>query len=266
MGTPAAQLPAEGSKRCIRMTESQNPAATQSTRELLILTAERLFAEHGIDAVSLRQINTEAGQRNLSATHYHFGSKEALIGIIYDFRMARVNRRRTELLARIETEDRQGDVHALVECVVAPIVEEVTSDASGAHYIRFLAQVIGHPQLRLDKLWTSQHAGGLARIVGHLRSALPRLPAEISSLRIGLMWEQIIHALADQDLLRENAGQASQALFVSNLIDVVASGLLAPVGMATATELKRVRKFSGKNAITAARRKRLRLTPNTRRR
>lgn len=248
------------------MTESQNHVAAQSTRELLILTAERLFAEHGIDAVSLRQINTEAGQRNLSATHYHFGSKEALIGIIYDFRMERVNLRRLEMLAHIEAEDRQGDIHALVECVVAPIVQEVTSDASGAHYIRFLAQVIGHPQLRLDNLWTSQHAGGLARIVGHLRSALPRLPTEISSLRIGLMWEQVIHVLADQDLLRENAGQASHSLFVSNLIDVVASGLMAPVGAATARELKGATKTSAKNATTALRRKRSRLTPNTRRR
>ncbi len=247
------------------MTESRNQAAAQSTRELLILTAERLFAEHGIDAVSLRQINTEAGQRNLSATHYHFGSKEALIGIIYDFRMERVNRRRMAFLSRLEVEKRLDDIHALVEAVVTPIVEEVTGDDSGAHYIRFLAQVIGHPQLRLDQLWTSRHADGLSRIVHQLRSALPQLPAAVYSLRIGLMWEQIIHALADQDLLRENAGQTSHALFISNLIDVVASGLMAPVGATTARELKRATKTSGTRKAPSVRRKRSRLIPNTRR-
>jgi AcrR family transcriptional regulator len=247
------------------MKASGSQAATQSTRELLILTAERLFAEHGIDAVSLRQINTEAGQRNLSATLYHFGSKEALIGIIYDFRMERVNRRRMEFLARLEAGNQLDDIHALVEAVVAPIVEEVTSDDSGAHYIRFLAQVIGHPQLRLDNLWTSRHADGLSRIVSHMRSALPQLPAGISSLRIGLMWEQIIHALADQDLLRQNAGQASQGLFISNLIDVVASGLMAPMGAATARELKRATKTGARKKTSSVRRKRSRLIPNTRR-
>jgi AcrR family transcriptional regulator len=246
------------------MPASRSQATGQSTRELLILTAERLFAEHGIDAVSLRQINTEAGQRNLSATLYHFGTKEALIAIIYDFRMERVNRRRTEFLAGMEAEQRQHDVHALVEGVVTPIVDEVASDDSGAHYIRFLAQVIGHPQLRLDKLWSSRHADGLSRIVSHMRSALPQLPARIVSLRIGLMWEQIIHALADQDLLRENAGQAGQALFLNNLIDVVASGLMAPVGAATARELKRAAAGPAKRRPAAL--KRPRLTPNTRRR
>lgn len=248
------------------MTGHLDTVAAQNTRERLILTAERLFAEQGIDAVSLRQINTEAGQRNLSATLYHFGSKEALIDIIYDFRMERVNRRRMELLASIEAADRQGDIHALVEGVVMPIVEEVTTSDGGTHYIRFLAQVIGHPQLRIDKLWTSRHADGLSRIVAHLRRSLPELPAPLGSLRMGLMWEQVIHALADQDLLRENAGQSGHALFVSNLIDVVASGLMAPVGPATRRELQAARKTTGKSKAPSLKRRTPRLTPNTRRR
>ena len=58
---------------------AQKLTVSQQTREELILAAERLFSEFGIDAVSLRQINAAAGQRNSSAAHYHFGSKDALI-------------------------------------------------------------------------------------------------------------------------------------------------------------------------------------------
>ena len=43
------------------------PTSTR-TREQLILAAERLFARDGLDNVSLRQINAEAGQRNSSAS------------------------------------------------------------------------------------------------------------------------------------------------------------------------------------------------------
>ena len=47
------------------MTEpARKPTVNQHTREQLILAAERLFSESGIDAVSLRQINVAAGQRN----------------------------------------------------------------------------------------------------------------------------------------------------------------------------------------------------------
>ena len=51
---------------------------TQASRELLLTVAERLFAERGVDAVSLRAVMAEAGT-NVAAIHYHFGSKEALI-------------------------------------------------------------------------------------------------------------------------------------------------------------------------------------------
>ncbi|MEV1201628.1 helix-turn-helix domain-containing protein, partial [Microbispora rosea] len=43
------------------------PAETTVRR--LVDAAERLFAERGIDAVSLREINAAAGQRNSTALH-----------------------------------------------------------------------------------------------------------------------------------------------------------------------------------------------------
>ena len=48
----------------------------------LIETAERLFAEKGIDNVSLREINRAAGQKNVAALHYHFGTRESLLEAI----------------------------------------------------------------------------------------------------------------------------------------------------------------------------------------
>ncbi len=48
-----------------------------STREQLLDVAERLFAERGYDAVSVREVTSGAGA-NLAAVSYHFGSKEEL--------------------------------------------------------------------------------------------------------------------------------------------------------------------------------------------
>ena len=64
------------------------------TREKLIIAAEQLFAERGIQDVSLRQINNAAGQRNASATHYHFGSRDTLVRAIFEFRMTGIDQRR----------------------------------------------------------------------------------------------------------------------------------------------------------------------------
>ncbi|MGH9896848.1 MAG: helix-turn-helix domain-containing protein, partial [bacterium] len=46
------------------------------TERRLLLAAERLFADRGIDAVSLRAIMAAAGT-NVASVHYHFGSKSA---------------------------------------------------------------------------------------------------------------------------------------------------------------------------------------------
>lgn len=47
------------------------------TRQVIIDVAARLFAERGMDGVSVREITREA-RVNLGAITYHFGSKEAL--------------------------------------------------------------------------------------------------------------------------------------------------------------------------------------------
>ena len=47
------------------------------TKELLIVSAGELFADHGFDGVSTRMIADRAGVK-LSAIHYHFGTKDNL--------------------------------------------------------------------------------------------------------------------------------------------------------------------------------------------
>lgn len=220
-------------------------AASASTREALILAGEKLFGEHGIDGVSLRQINTAAGQRNSSAAHYHFGSKDALVNAVYEYRMERVNRRRLEMLAAIESGNTPPTVRAIVATIVQPIVEEVQHSDGGANYIRFLAQMIGHPQVSLVELWDSRFAEGLSRVIALLRQELPDIPPTIIGQRFGLMWEQAIHALADRERLSGSAdeeGMIEPELFVSNLIDTVAGGMSAPLSDSTQVALKRHKK------------------------
>src|SRR5689334_19816156 len=53
----------------------------EATRRRLIIAAEELFAELGVDAVSVRSINQAAGLGSASV-HYHFGSKEALLDAV----------------------------------------------------------------------------------------------------------------------------------------------------------------------------------------
>ncbi len=77
-----------------------------NTPDRILLAAERLFSERGIDAVSLREITTAAGV-NSAAAHYHFGSKEAVLEALFALRARPIAQRREELLAQLKL-DRLG--------------------------------------------------------------------------------------------------------------------------------------------------------------
>ena len=80
-------------------------AGVRSTKESLILAAERLFGNHGVDGVSLRQIVAEAGAANNSAVQYHFGSKDGLVQAILEYRIPQLMQRRRLLAARYGSSD-----------------------------------------------------------------------------------------------------------------------------------------------------------------
>jgi AcrR family transcriptional regulator len=110
----------------------------------MVDAAERLIAERGLGAVSLREVQASAGQRNKSAAHYHFGSRDGLIEAIVESRMASVNERRLSFLADLDAAGQGQDVRALVEALVLPLAE-ATLGRPDSHYARFLAQAVTDP-------------------------------------------------------------------------------------------------------------------------
>src|SRR6516165_5386923 len=90
-----------------RRTGARNNEAGEETRTRLLDAAEQLFAERGLDAVSVRDI-TELADANTAAIHYHFGSKQDLIAAVLARRAAAMGERREELLDRLDGQPAAG--------------------------------------------------------------------------------------------------------------------------------------------------------------
>src|SRR3569832_215650 len=71
--------------------------AQAATKAAVFNAAERLFALHGFQNVSVRDITAEAGEK-LASVNYHFGSKDALLFEIFRRRTSELNRERARML------------------------------------------------------------------------------------------------------------------------------------------------------------------------
>ena len=112
-------------------------ASSGVTRERLLDSAEELFAEHGVDRVSLRQIGRHAGQHNTSTMQYHFDTREALLRALFDRHIAVIDRRHHAYLDRFV--DQPPTVARLVEALVRPIAEQLNT-TSGRRFVEIRAQ------------------------------------------------------------------------------------------------------------------------------
>lgn len=107
----------------------------------MIDAAERLAAERGLAALTVRAVQEAAGQKNKSAVQYHFGGRQGLVDALVATRMAPANERRTAMLLDL---DEGAGVRALVEVLVVPLIESVLS-RQPSYWARFLVQAIGDP-------------------------------------------------------------------------------------------------------------------------
>lgn len=175
---------------------------TGDTRTLLIDVAERLFAERGLAAVSLRTVGSEAGQRNNSAAQYHFGSREGLLAAIVEARSAPVEARRADLVARLDTgldAGRDAWVAQLLEALLRPLAETIEGDRH-THYLRFLVQVMSDPAVR--ESWALP--GPSTRwIHQQLRRRVPDLPTADFGRRMEWCTMTALQVLADHELRRD---------------------------------------------------------------
>jgi AcrR family transcriptional regulator len=215
-----------------------------STKEQIVLAAERLFAERGYEGVSLREIGAAAGSGNNSAVQYHFGSKEQLVAAIFENRLTYIDDRRALLIAQLEPHG----IRAWVECYVLPLLEQ--GEIDGSHYMSFIAAVehqvalFGHLPERFRSRTQAFHEAVGALMTGvpeplrshrilqvvrmsvHAASARERAKAQgLEVLPFGVHvadlldgWAGFLHAPASDDALASIARYAPKSLGLPSLV------------------------------------------------
>jgi AcrR family transcriptional regulator len=212
------------------MTEKTVRADRASaTREAILATAERLFAEHGVHAVSNRHISEAAGQGNNAAVNYHFGTKVDLVRAITRKHTARIEVLRKEMLDRLPGDPGLRD---WVACLVRPTTSYLEELGVPSWFARFGAQIMTDPALREIMVTESLSSPVLARVVDGLNRCLPQVPPEVRAERSDMARQLMIHMAAERERALAEGTPTPRATWsdtATGLIDGIVGLTLAPV-------------------------------------
>ncbi|WP_231976800.1 TetR/AcrR family transcriptional regulator [Mycobacterium sp. E740] len=203
-----------------------------------MLTAERLFAQHGLDGVGLRQIGYEAGMANKSAVQYHFGSKDGLVHAILLNRLEQLTRRRRLL----EASRPRDDLRAVVEAHQLPLIELAEDET--CFYLPFLEQLLRYdstvsPLAALPETHQESHQ----TYVDKVGALIDHVPQPLRDNRIHQVSALCVHACADRHrALVFGVPVMSYAVHVSSLLDAFVALLTAMPSDATLVALKGAKK------------------------
>jgi AcrR family transcriptional regulator len=201
-----------------------------STRARLVRAGERLFAAQGIDRVQLREINEAAGQRNESALHYHFGSRQGLLDAVLDKHGQDVQHGIRLRLDRQPGEHAAGELHGLIGTLVVPLSEKLHSE-DGRDYLRILAQTLGRDERLRETLSAPWVAAPVRECLERIERCLADLPDGLRRERTARLAELALLSIARRarEIEEGRPTLLNEATFVANLIEMAVAALVAPL-------------------------------------
>lgn len=168
------------------------------TKQRILDTAERLFADRGFAGTSLRAITREADV-NQAAVHYHYGSKDELLKAVLNRLIVPMNEERLRLLdeATAAADPEPPTVDAILEAFLGPdlrLFERLSS--KGPEVPRFISRSYIEGSPMMQELMDEQFSEAGRRFTSALQDALPHLSADEIGWRMRFVVGVVIYLFA----------------------------------------------------------------------
>jgi AcrR family transcriptional regulator len=146
-------------------------ASTADAREAILDAAEALFAHHGLETVSVRDVSLKA-HVDTALVHYYFATKRGLFEAVFGRRAEILNRQRIEAIDAYEASPGPGGVtiEGLIDAFLRPLFDvSVSGGPQWKDYFAIIAQVNNNPDWGGETM-----ARFFDPVIRHLIAALKR--------------------------------------------------------------------------------------------
>ncbi|MBU4528832.1 MAG: TetR family transcriptional regulator [Hoeflea sp.] len=123
-----------------------------ATSQSILDAAERLFAEHGYDGASVRDIAAAAGAQ-IASVSFHHGSKEALFARVVERRAQELSRLRLDALDTVKARAEPLTLEGVLQAFLRPYLDKAGLDGTGAGDPQWLAYARLVAMVSADARW-----------------------------------------------------------------------------------------------------------------
>ncbi len=207
------------------------------TRERLMTTAERLYAEHGIEGMSLRGLTQEAGV-NLAAVNYHFGGKLELMIEVFRRHIDPINDERIAMLdaARELSGDAPLTLEEIFDALLVPMARRaLTSNAGREAFIKSMGRIHVESRELFRMTFEQFFANTIRRFVEELSRAMPELPTTEIATRLHFSVNAMLGTFMRHHIMAElgalPSGDEGLWQMIRQLRDFICAGFRAPLNV-----------------------------------
>lgn len=180
------------------------PAARPDRRLAILLAAERLFAQHGYHAVSIRQIAQAAGVP-LALVGYYFGPKHELFHAIFEHWQGTAQARLERLDAALHTPGPERSLERVVEAFVRPVLAQRASE-EGEYYAQLVARELGFQTPEATRVLTDYFDPLANRFIDALMAVRPGHGRALAAWAYQFALGALLHHISDIRVGRLSGG------------------------------------------------------------
>ena len=118
----------------------------EDTRDRILASSRKLFAEKGFDATSVRDITTDAGC-NVASVNYHFGGKDKLYLEMFRSLLTVLRDRRLEMMSDLMERKPTPTLEEFLETFAVIMIEPLVGDSLGRQFLNLVSREMISPRL-----------------------------------------------------------------------------------------------------------------------
>lgn len=200
----------------------------ETTRRKILMTALELYAQRGLEGVSLRTISAASGTRNSAAVHYHFGNRLGMIEAVLTMITDHLRPRFEAGISAVEAAPAPS-LREVVKATALPYLSLLLPDTPwGPPALRFMAHLHADNTPAVIRLLNRHFQPEVERIEAQLHRVLPAVPRNTLRIRLAFTFVNMIHGAAEIDLLSNTPFgdiRPDDATLFNHFLDYVEGGL-----------------------------------------